>query len=84
MPYKTRLQLEVSGEMLELLNTLEDSTEVTSRAEVVRHAISVYATLVEEVQVGARIEIVNDSKRTRFELKLHGKEVSPCPTDANH
>lgn len=54
-----KLQLDVSDEMADLLESLKDDTHATSRAEVVREAVSVYAVLVRERLAGRNIHIVS-------------------------
>src|SRR5947207_2116173 len=55
----TRVQFEFSPNMLKLLNRLVQETEATTRAEVVRRAISVYALILDESKLDKELMFVN-------------------------
>ncbi len=60
-----RLQLDLTDEMRELVSELADDTGASTRAEVVRNAISVYAALVGEFNKGGEIEIIHRKSRSK-------------------
>jgi len=54
---KDRIQLDVTQPMTELLERLTEETGATTRSEVIRRAISIYAVLVDEQKNGCKIEL---------------------------
>jgi len=58
---KRRVQLDLSAKMCSLIDRLVERMDASSRAEVVRRAVSVYAVLLDEHDDGKRVE-VNDTK----------------------
>jgi hypothetical protein len=57
---KTRLQFDFNEAMLDLLNRIRNETNATTRAEVVRRAVSLYALLWDEFQDGKQLLIVDN------------------------
>lgn len=56
--------------MCELLDQLVDRMDAASRAEVVRRAVSVYATLLDEHDKGKRVEVHDLQTRERERVIL--------------
>ena len=62
-----RIQFILSPAMHRKLEELIEQTGLSTRAEVLRRAISIYAVLVEEEKAGAKVELVGpDSIRKRL------------------
>ena len=61
-----RLQVDLTPAMRDLLDRLrEESVTASSRAEVLRHAISVYAILHDAIKAGAEVHLVREGKPLR-------------------
>ena len=56
---KQRVQLDLSEKMCELIDQLANDTGASSRAEVIRRAISLYGILCDEKNSGKRIELID-------------------------
>ena len=63
--HKTRIQLDLSDPMVELLDGLVRDTEAATRAEVLRRAVSVFALLISEKKAGRSLEIVGKNGKRR-------------------
>jgi Arc/MetJ-type ribon-helix-helix transcriptional regulator len=67
---KLRVQLELSEKMRELIDRLVVETEASSRAEVIRRALSIYAIVLDEAAAGKRVEVVDTQTKERERLIL--------------
>ena len=59
-----RLQLNFSTATCDTLNALEQDTDATSKAKVIRDAIGIYAWLVKQVKQGGEIQVVKPDSTT--------------------
>ena len=55
LPQKKRIQFDFDVEALEKLDRVVDSTDATTRAEVIRRALSLYIKFVDSAQSGATL-----------------------------
>ena len=63
---KKRVQFDFESKALERLDKMVDSTGATTRAEVIRRALSVFATFVDAAERGANVSIEEpDGTRTK-------------------
>lgn len=63
---KVRIQLELTPAMSAKLEQLVERTGISTRAEVLRRAISIFALLLDEEKAGNRIELVEGDSRKRL------------------
>lgn len=63
------VQFELGPEMAGLVDSLKARTHASTRAEVLRRALSVFDLLQKEQEAGARIEVVEPSgERSRLRI----------------
>ncbi len=67
---RSRIQLDLSPQMDEVLSALVTLTGMATRSEVLRRAISLYAALVRESGAGNSIEVVSPDK-SRKEVLIY-------------
>lgn len=67
---KRRVQLDLSPKMCELIDRLAERMDASSRAEVVRRAVSVFAILLEEHDRGQRVEVIDPKTGERQRVML--------------
>ncbi len=65
---KTRIQLDVSEKMLDLIDDLVEDTGAATRAELIRRSLSIYALLLKETKASGRVEISKGNRRVRLLL----------------
>ncbi len=58
MAERTRIQLDLTDTMRDLIDELVEETGAATRAEILRRAVSIYAMLLEETKGGRRLQIV--------------------------
>lgn len=63
------VQIELGPEMTELVDRMKSQTLASTRAEVIRRAVSIYNLLLEEQAKDTRIELVDkDGERSRLRI----------------
>lgn len=67
---KTRIQFDFSNESLQRLDKLVTETGATTRAELIRNALSLYAEVVEAQDRGAKL-MLKEKDGTVVQLILH-------------
>lgn len=67
---KQRIQLDMTDTMVTILDSMVRLSGASSRAEVIRRALSLYDALLREEKAGKRIEIVNPRIRRNGRLIL--------------
>jgi metal-responsive CopG/Arc/MetJ family transcriptional regulator len=58
---KTRVQLDLAPALVERIDQLVNETGSSTRAEVFRRALSIFALLVDEAKRGSKTEIITAS-----------------------
>lgn len=63
------VQIELGPEMTELVDRMKSQTLASTRAEVIRRAVSIYNLLLEEERKDTRIELVDkNGERSRLRI----------------
>lgn len=57
---KQRLQFDVTSDVLELLDALKEQSNSSTRAELMRRAIKLYAILLQEEADGYKIHLIKN------------------------
>ena len=62
-------QFELNPEMTDLVDSLKTKTGASTRAEVVRRALSYFSEMLREIERGGKVEIV-EPNGDRYRVKL--------------
>lgn len=68
---KERVQFDFSPEALQRLDEIKEKMEATTRAEVVRNALRLYEWLVNEIDPGSTIKVVDKNDKTTAIFKAN-------------
>lgn len=63
-----RIQMDLAPKSLNRLKRLQDITEAASYAEVVRNALRLYESLINEYEDGGQIQIVKDGQASPLHI----------------
>lgn len=66
---RVRIQFDLTPAMRELLDKLVDESGASTRAEVMRRALSIYSILIDETSSGKRVVLVADDGKSE-EIRL--------------
>lgn len=64
------IQIELGPDMTKVVDAIKAEKSSSTRAEVIRRAISIYKVLLDEERQGREIEIVDEKTGKRWGLKL--------------